>query len=341
MNTLRLLPKFLASLLLVPLTTFFACTPEVRQYGGDGGGGSNSSSSSSGGICTSDADCGANSECQSFGCVDGACAVSFTPMNTPVGLQEMGDCQSKVCDGKGYIVDVPDLADTADDGNPCTLEACVDGQTQHGYLMAGMACDGSRLCDGFGYCVECLDNSQCAAGVCTQNTCAAPECSDTVKNGNESDIDCGGGQCPGCPVGNACAIGKDCKSAVCENGACVAPTCMDNVANGQETYIDCGGPDCMPCKDGAPCNAGLDCLSHVCTGNVCQVPACDDMISNGNETDIDCGGSMCPKCPLGRACNSPVDCASSHCCIPDGMPPGYCISPMAMCNAVLRSEVTQ
>src|SRR5947207_2527502 len=36
----------------------------------------------------------------------------------------------------------------------------------------------------------------------------APTCSDGVKNGGESDIDCGGG-CPHCASGRRCAVALD------------------------------------------------------------------------------------------------------------------------------------
>lgn len=340
MTTLRLLPKLLAPLVLLPLTMLSACSPQVREYGGGGAGGS--SSSSSGGMpCGADADCGASSECQSFVCTNGTCNVSFAPMDTAVGLQEVGDCKKKVCNGKGYLIDVEEPADTADDGNPCTLDTCVAGQTQHDYIAAGTSCNGSQVCDGSGFCVECLDSSQCTSGVCASNTCAAPECSDMILNGSETDIDCGGGQCPGCSVGYGCVIGKDCKSQVCNGGKCDAPTCADGVPNGLETYIDCGGPDCPPCKAGVSCNVGLDCMSGICTANVCAEATCDDMVTNGGESDLDCGGPLCAACPLGRACNSAADCQSNDCCVSDPPNPGYCKMPGTPCQLVVRSEATQ
>jgi hypothetical protein len=38
----------------------------------------------------------------------------------------------------------------------------------------------------------------------------APSCSDGIKNGNETDVDCGGGTCPGCPDLKACLVNSDC-----------------------------------------------------------------------------------------------------------------------------------
>ncbi len=344
MTTLRLFPNLVVSLsiLLVPIGIFSACSPEDRQYGTSGSGGSSTSSSSgsSGMPCSAENDCGASSECQSFACVDGTCSVMFAAMGTTVAIQELGDCQTNACDGKGYVVNVSDLADPIDDGNPCTLDACVGAETQHGFLAAGTSCNGAQFCDGFGFCVECLDSSQCMSGICYKNACATPECSDMVKNGLETDIDCGGPQCAACAPGSVCVSNPDCKSQVCETGVCAAPTCTDGVQNGQETYADCGGPDCLPCAAGLPCNAGLDCTSKVCLTNVCQEPACDDKVTNGNETDVDCGG-VCMKCVLGQACLIYKDCLSSNCCAADPPNPGSCIPTGAMCNLTLRSETLQ
>jgi hypothetical protein len=341
MTTLRLLPKFLTALLVLPFATFAACSPETREFGSSDSSSSSSGSTSTGMPCGTDSECGASSECQSFACVDMTCSVSFTAMGTAVTLQQAGDCQSKVCDGKGLIVDVLDATDPADDGNVCTLDACVGMETQHGFIMPGMTCNVTQYCDGLGYCVECLDSSQCGSGVCVKNTCASPECSDGVKNGLETDIDCGGFQCPLCPPGLSCVGNPDCKSQVCEGGVCAAPTCTDGTQNGQETYADCGGPDCPQCPPGSPCNAGVDCLSGICLGSLCQEASCDDKVQNGGESDIDCGGPMCPQCSLGRMCTDPSDCASNDCCMPDPGTPGYCKSPAGPCVAAIHSEMQQ
>lgn len=342
MTTLRLLPKFLTALFILPLATFAACSPETREYGSSNSTSSPSGSTSTGMPCSADSECGASSECQSFTCLNGSCSVNFTAMGTAVGVQQAGDCQSKVCDGKGLVIDAADAADPADDGNECTLDACVGTETQHGYLMAGMTCNATQYCDGFGYCVQCLDNSQCGSGVCVMNICAGAECSDGTRNGSESDIDCGGPDCPPCGPGGLCTNNLDCKSQICEpTGICALATCSDNTQNGQETYIDCGGPDCLPCKPGAPCNAGIDCQSGICADGACQEPTCTDMVQNGDESDIDCGGSTCPKCLLGRMCDDPFDCLSGDCCISDPSFPGYCKHPAALCEAAVRSEMPQ
>jgi hypothetical protein len=51
-----------------------------------------------------------------------------------------------------------------------------------------------------------------------------PTCVDGIKNGSETDVDCGG-TCPRCATGKSCASRSDCTSARCANGAC--QTCVD------------------------------------------------------------------------------------------------------------------
>src|SRR5690606_23102013 len=46
-----------------------------------------------------------------------------------------------------------------------------------------------------------------------------PSCFDGVKNGPESDVDCGG-DCPACDHGQSCQRALDCVSGRCELGEC-------------------------------------------------------------------------------------------------------------------------
>jgi hypothetical protein len=45
-------------------------------------------------------------------------------------------------------------------------------------------------------------------------------CADGMKNGNETDTDCGGNQCPKCPHGKKCMKNMDCESNHCNNDTC-------------------------------------------------------------------------------------------------------------------------
>ena len=85
-----------------------------------------------------------------------------------------------------------------------------------------------------------------------------------VKDGLETDVDCGGPVCQACVAGQKCLVGSDCQSGACNNGICssgVPATCSDGIKDGLETDVDCGGPVCVPCSAGKQCKLPRDCQS--------------------------------------------------------------------------------
>ncbi|HCF59589.1 MAG TPA: hypothetical protein DFS52_16540, partial [Myxococcales bacterium] len=110
-----------------------------------------------------------------------------------------------------------------------------------------------------------------------------------MRNGKESDFDCGGGSCQPCADDKLCVENSDCQSGHCFEGFCAPLRCNDQVRNGEETDIDCGG-DCSPCATNQRCLQDADCASQNCRSKRCEAPKCDDEILNGEETDLDCGG---------------------------------------------------
>ncbi|MGZ3407424.1 MAG: hypothetical protein ACXVAN_13340 [Polyangia bacterium] len=111
----------------------------------------------------------------------------------------------------------------------------------------------------------------CADEACTQAAPAA-SCFDRVRNGDETDVDCGGG-CGPCAGGDACTQPSDCATQACDGGRCRAPSCGDAIRDGFEIDIDCG-PGCGACVDGAHCYEDVDCVSGKCGDvdghSVCQ-----------------------------------------------------------------------
>ena len=147
-----------------------------------------------------------------------------------------------------------------------------------------------------------------------------PTCHDGQKNGDETDVDCGGAKCPKCAMGKACTADTDCAPGACTNNACDFPvrsTCYDKQKNGKETDVDCGGPKCPRCEDGKACAAPSDCRSAACEASVCaappKAPTCYDNVKNGAEADVDCGGPKCPGCANGKQCTAKSDCRSRIC----------------------------
>jgi hypothetical protein len=132
----------------------------------------------------SDIDCG-GSACPSCA-VGSRCAVD-------------GDCASHFC--SGGVCAVADWTDGKRNG----LETGVDcGSIRYGFSRAPSCSNGQ----------ECVHGSDCVDGLCAAGTCRPGSCYDGVKNGTETDIDCGA-SCAPCIDGRRCANDVDCQSLHC------------------------------------------------------------------------------------------------------------------------------
>jgi len=132
---------------------------------------------------------------------------------------------------------------------------------------------------------SCIDNAG-QGGTCVGGSCvAAPDptltCRDGIKNGNESDVDCGG-NCERCPVTKRCTGPNDCASAYCVSGACASCppggtcgtsggstcVCQDRAYSTERVCVDFATPR-------GPCGAGGSCPSNaVCVINGSFMPVC-------------------------------------------------------------------
>jgi hypothetical protein len=96
--------------------------------------------------------------------------------------------------------------------------------------------------------INTINNNPCKIPVkltIRQGNCSdCPTCSDGVKNGTETGVDCGGTACIACPI---------------------QPSCNDGIQNGTETGIDCGGT-CAACPV-ATCNTPTDLITTGITAN--------------------------------------------------------------------------
>jgi plastocyanin len=280
---------------------------------------------------------GADDFCQARTCIDMKCGLVFEQAGValPPTEQVAGDCKTIECDGAGSTQTGANDADLPVDGIECTMDVCTAGVASHSPRLAGTACDqdGGLVCDGSGACVECAAPGDCVTGICTDGLCVAAACIDTIKNGSETDVDCGGPQCGPCADGLDCSVGGDCESAVCQGMTCQVPACNDSAHNGTETDIDCGGSCPANCANGEGCLTGQDCLSAVCTSNVCQASSCFDTLKNGTETDNDCGGSCAKDCLVGQGCVSATDCTTGRC------KNGACVL-LNFCDATTATDLT-
>jgi hypothetical protein len=164
---------------------------------------------------------------------------------------------------------------------------------------------------------KCVGAPDCASKVCSGGVCKAVAPADGVKNGDETDVDCGGTMAPACADTKGCLVASDCTSGVCTGKICKAPTSTDGVQNGNETGIDCGGTSTGAGK----CPAGMGCLSNADCANVkcdtvqkkCLPASHTDGLKNDGETGVDCGGTAPSKCPTGEGCVSTTDCNAVAC----------------------------
>jgi hypothetical protein len=193
--------------------------------------------------CTTPADCPATSACVQATCTNGTCGTSFVPAG-PIFV----GCSMLRCDGAGGV------------------GASIGAEW-------GVSCPFSPngICDGgatFGF----LSESQCVS---------PPPlfCSDGLKDGLETDVDCGGATtCARCRDGQACSATSDCAQdftsassfASCSGGACQVPACHNGVYDpASESDVDCGVL-CAGCKSGLRCYTNADCLSHTCVAGTCM-----------------------------------------------------------------------
>lgn len=236
----------------------------------------------------------------------------------------------------------PDEAGTGADGDtdagpapiPCTTPAeCPSHICLNNFCAAPSPTDGTKNGDetdvdcggksapGCDILKACLVGPDCATGVCADTgdglKCQPPSSTDGVKNGTETDVDCGGFGNPLCANGLNCASHSDCLQDICVGGKCQAPTPANGIQDGTETDVDCGGPTATRCTDNLKCGGDSDCQSDVCKdvglGLRCQPPSPTDMKKNGTETDVDCGGNAAPACNTGQNCLAGTDCTSKGC----------------------------
>ena len=106
-------------------------------------------------------------------------------------------------------------------GDDAPASRCDDGE------VTGDEADtdcGGRVCAPCVAGKHCLLGSDCDSAICTNQACQPPSCTDLARNGDETDLNCGG-SCPPCELGHACQIGADCKTGNCAESACSNPDC--------------------------------------------------------------------------------------------------------------------
>jgi hypothetical protein len=285
--------------------------------------------------CAAPGDCPTpTSECVDRTCDMGCCGTADKADGVAIGTQSAGDCQKTVCDGKGATKQIPDDTDPPAPMDDCHKGTCTNGTPGQAIQPTGTTCmltgGGSGVCgdtsgSNAGKCVECNATADCTGSkVCdTGNQCVDPSCTDNMKDGSETDKDCGGSSCPPCANSLKCGVDADCQSLNCNGGTCAAASCTDTKQDGTETDVDCGGATCdgqnKTCADNKKCATNADCTNGYCdtsaSPKVCKTPTCMDGVQNGNESDVDCGATCgsAKLCATGSKCGSAADCQSGVC----------------------------
>ena len=201
--------------------------------------------------------------------------------------------------------------------------ACCPGSHP---TLCGLTCTDTQTdrtnCGGCG--TACASHQTCVRGAC-QGTAPTPACTDGIKNGSETDIDCGG-TCPPCATGKTCVANTDCASGVCCGGVCCAGgqgcdagQCADQASCQNDPRV---GQSCTTGQLGV-CAAGtLRCTDGrlTCERNVAPSPEicngldddCDGQTDEGFNLQTDVNN--CGFC--GRVCqipNATAACANGAC----------------------------
>lgn len=267
--------------------------------------------------CTEAADCGENTDCVTWGCIDSACVRNLEPIGKEVANEFMGDCKKNLCNAVGDSPETFAADDAPDDKNPCTTDYCApNGEVLHELLPVGTQCADCSACatDGAckpcdtalfdcfeGACVskpqKCTTNAECASTYCVDGYCCDSECSSTCVACDSMVTGVLSGVCA--PIMNGTDPEFECVAPdKCFNGTCRCANGIQDVDNGEEG-VDCGGT-CKPCTGTWNCG-GPD----ACNGAV--VPICcwaDPFLCascpNDSKLCNDLNGKTCVKGTAGQ-----------------------------------------
>lgn len=189
-----------------------------------------------------------------FGGVNGCSEVlGIDPWEDPA--ESSGGTQNTPEDGG-----VDSGGDTNEDPSQAT---CANGEKDG--IETDVDCGG----DACGPCAlgkVCATDADCASHYCIQEGVCADNpgdygceveskvidetCGDCIKNGLESDVDCGGDACRACGAGKACRGDYDCLS------------------------VECVSSMCALAAPGKPCEVTSDCATGVCQEGDCWTGFC-------------------------------------------------------------------
>ena len=200
--------------------------------------------------------CGGNDDCASGDCRDDVCISCMDGMRN--GDETDVDCGGPDCGpcADGRMCGIPAHCESGIcTDNRCQAPSCDDSIVNGG--ESDVDCGGTSSCDRCPQGGACTEGTDCDSRVCRMNhTCAAPTCSDGYKNGNETDVDCGGPTCrptPGgkCQDNRLCEVAADCTTNRCTTAAgvsyCGNSPCVP-FGRDEGGYVGCSySPATLPC----------------------------------------------------------------------------------------------
>lgn len=227
----------------------------------------------------------------------------------------------------------------------CWQTTCLGGGEKETVAPDGYECEGPAIPSGTGYCY--------------QSVCVS--CADGKKNGDETDIDCGGFQCPRCDDALNCNNSNDCLHGHCVQGLCCNNECSDvcyscNLPGSAGTcaavpfeepdynpdpepkctfpYLCDGTGDCKA-NVNQPCTDANECLSGFCyevTGK-CQIDVGHDCKNDKLNCYTDyCEGGMCSFVPIDKSCKFHDQCGPDRVCYAQIMGSVCKIADFAVCD---------
>ena len=178
-----------------------------------------------GNTCPDGSTCSFKQDCASGVCGgpsgSGTCSAPRCDDSTLNGTETFYDCGGGTCMGCGP-------------NDPCRVGSdCRGGDCDPVALLCRPSCTDGRTnnnetsIDCGGPCSPCRPDNDCKVPQdCTTSVCSPvvnhgmhcmplASCTDGLKNGQETDLDCGGPFCLTCTSGKVCLIGKDCASTTC------------------------------------------------------------------------------------------------------------------------------
>jgi hypothetical protein len=278
--------------------------------------------------------CLVGSDCLSDVCSGGTCATATCADGVKNGTETDVDCGGSTCakcatgrrcQGGG------DCLSGVCGGGFCAAPLCNDGVRNGSEtgIDCGGTCPGCAVGKACGQTADCAATLVCAGGVCAH---APASCSNSVSDPGETDVDCGGPNCPQCAAGKNCSVASDCLSGVCSSGVCQTTVCQPG--HQQPCFPGPGTQGVGICHAGAqtcksdgsgygPCVGAVIAQNEVCNGldDNCN-GVIDDNVTDpwigtrlGHGTQQCVGGRQTDVCDNGYiTCASSCDCQGTGCC---------------------------